>query len=112
MWYLFFQILIWLLLAFALGLFLGYWVCCKCCKQEQVPVQPFASAADNPDDLQQINGIGKVLEKKLNNLGIYTFAQIAAFNQKDIDAINETLSFKGRIEREKWVPQAKKLSKK
>ena len=111
MWYLFFQIWIWLALAFILGLLLGCWLARKCCKKETQAIQQFTSIADNPDDLQKINGIGKVLEKKLNKLGIYTFAQIAAFSKKDIDSINETLSFKGRIEREKWVSQAKKLSK-
>lgn len=65
------------------------------------------SAGDAADDLTKIKGIGKVLNRKLNDLGVTTFAQIAAFTQEDIDRINEVLDFPGRIEREKWVDQAK-----
>lgn len=61
------------------------------------------------DNLTTINGIGPVIEKKLHGLGITTFRQIAALDQPRIDEINEQLSFKGRIEREEWVEQAKKL---
>ena len=63
------------------------------------------------DDLSQINGIGPVIVKKLHQLGITTFAQIAALKQKEIDDINEKLSFKGRIERDEWVIQARELAK-
>ncbi len=63
-----------------------------------------------PDELTRINGIGPVLKKKLNNLGIDTFQQIADFSKADIDRVNGELSFKGRIERENWVKQAKKLA--
>ena len=41
---------------------------------------------------------------------ITTFKQIAEFDQAKIDRINEQLSLKGRIEREKWVQQANKLA--
>jgi len=61
------------------------------------------------DNLTTINGIGPVIEKKLHALGITTFQQIAELEQPRIDEINEQLSFKGRIEREEWVEQAKKL---
>ncbi len=61
------------------------------------------------DNLTTINGIGPVIEKKLHDLGITTFKQIAELDQDRIDEINEQLSFKGRIEREEWVDQAKKL---
>ncbi len=63
------------------------------------------------DDLTRINGIGPVIEKKLLSLEITTFKQIAGFDQAKIDQINEQLSLKGRIEREKWVQQANKLAK-
>lgn len=61
------------------------------------------------DDLTTINGIGPVISEKLQGLGITTFRQIAEFDQAKIDEVNELLSFKGRIEREEWVDQAKKL---
>lgn len=64
-----------------------------------------------PDDLKALSGVGPALEKKLHDAGVTTFAQIAAWTQDDIDAMNEKLSFKGRIEREGWVEQAKEKTK-
>ncbi|MDQ2088686.1 50S ribosomal protein L21 [Marimonas arenosa] len=63
------------------------------------------------DDLKQLSGVGPALEKKLHEAGVTTFAQIAAWSADDIAAMDEKLSFKGRIEREGWVEQAKKLAK-
>ena len=62
------------------------------------------------DDLKKIGGIGPVIEKKLNALGLTTFAQIAALTADDIARIDAELNFKGRIEREEWVAQAAKLA--
>ena len=45
----------------------------------------------------------------LNELGIHQFEQIAAWSATDVDWVNERLKFKGRIEREEWIPQAKAL---
>jgi len=61
------------------------------------------------DDLTLIDGIGATLQKKLNDLGITSFKQIAELTEQDIDNINQQLAFKGRIEREGWVAQAQKL---
>lgn len=70
----------------------------------------FAKPAGKPDDLKVISGVGPVLEKKLNDLGIYTYAQVAAFTKQDIERVDDALSFKGRIERDDWLAQAKKLA--
>lgn len=59
------------------------------------------------DDLKKIGGVGPALEKKLNGLGIYHFWQIAEFTADDIAKVDDYLSFKGRIERDDWVGQAK-----
>lgn len=61
------------------------------------------------DKLTKIKGIGPVLEGKLRKLGVDRFLQIANWNEKDIERISEHLDFKGRIEREEWVRQAKEL---
>ncbi|SHK93781.1 LSU ribosomal protein L21P [Roseovarius pacificus] len=63
------------------------------------------------DDLKQLSGVGPALEKKLHEAGVTTFAQIAAWTEADIADMDEKLSFKGRIEREGWVDQAKELVK-
>lgn len=62
------------------------------------------------DDLKQIKGIGPKLEETLNALGVYHFDQIAAWTEADIAWIDEQLNFKGRVEREDWIEQAKALA--
>jgi len=69
----------------------------------------FKAPKGKADDLKKISGVGPVLEKKLNALGITKYAQVAAFTKAEIDQVDEELSFKGRIEREDWLSQAKKL---
>ncbi|THH38504.1 50S ribosomal protein L21 [Aliishimia ponticola] len=66
-----------------------------------------APAAGGADDLKQLSGVGPALEKKLHEAGVTTFAQIAAWTEEDVAAMDEKLSFKGRIEREGWIEQAK-----
>lgn len=68
---------------------------------------PAAETAVSSDDLKVLSGVGPALEKKLLAAGVTSFAQIAAWTEEDIAAFNEKLSFKGRIEREGWVDQAK-----
>jgi len=79
-------------------------------KAEAAPVALFDKPAGDADDLKKISGVGPVLEKKLNDLGIYTYAQVAAFSKDDIEKVDDALSFKGRIERDDWLSQAKKLA--
>lgn len=61
------------------------------------------------DDLKKISGVGPKLENTLNQTGIFHFEQIARLSQKAIDELDDKLSFKGRIARDKWVEQAKAL---
>lgn len=68
-------------------------------------------AQTQPDDLTRIKGIGNVIERKLHTLGITTFEQIANFDTADIERVNQVLDFVGRIEREKWVEQARELAR-
>ncbi|MEL6118211.1 MAG: 50S ribosomal protein L21 [Pseudomonadota bacterium] len=71
---------------------------------------PKAAAKSEGDDLKQLSGVGPALEKKLHDAGVTTFAQVAAWTEDDVAAMDEKLSFKGRIEREGWIEQAKKLA--
>jgi len=69
----------------------------------------FATEAEK-DDLKIISGIGPFIEKKLNALGIYTFRQIANFTEEDREKVNDAIEFfPGRIMRDDWIGQAKKL---
>jgi predicted flap endonuclease-1-like 5' DNA nuclease len=63
-----------------------------------------------PDDLTEIVGVGKVFEETLHSLGVYHYRQIAAFGPVEIARINSELKeFKGRIEHDDWIGQAKEL---
>ena len=63
------------------------------------------------DDLKKVNGIGPKMEEKLNELGIFTFAQVARMTQKEYNLLDSiTGSFPGRAERDDWAGQASKLN--
>ena len=62
------------------------------------------------DDLKRIRGIGPKNEDALNELGIYTFRQIAEWTAENVDWVEDFMSFPGRIEREDWIGQAKTLA--
>ncbi|MCX7559751.1 50S ribosomal protein L21 [Sulfitobacter sp. F26204] len=79
-------------------------------EKKAAPKKAAAKKSDG-DDLSEISGIGPVIVGKLNAEGITTFAQIAAWTDADVDAIEEKLSFKGRVGREDWIAQAKELAK-
>lgn len=82
---------------------------------KKAPAKKAAAKAEAPaagaDDLKKLSGVGPALEKKLLEAGVTSFAQIAAWGEAEIADFNEKLSFKGRIEREGWVEQAKELAK-
>jgi predicted flap endonuclease-1-like 5' DNA nuclease len=66
--------------------------------------------ASNSNDLKRIRGIGVLIERKLNSMGVITYDHIANWTADDIDRVSQSLDFKGRIERENWVEQARILS--
>lgn len=66
-----------------------------------------AETSSEGDSLTDINGIGPVIEGKLNAMGISTFQQIADLTVEDVARIDGELNFKGRIDREEWITQAK-----
>lgn len=81
-------------------------------KAEAKPAKKSEAKADAKpvkDDVKLIGGVGPALEKKLAALGITSLKQIAEFTAEDIERVDGELSFKGRIEREDWIGQAKDL---
>lgn len=79
-------------------------------KAEAKPAKAEAKATDAADDLKKISGVGPVIEEKLHKLGITSFSQIADFTPEEIADVDEKLNFKGRIERDDWLSQAKILA--
>ena len=65
-----------------------------------------------PDNLQTLKGVGPKLATKLNDLGVTRFAQLAALNQAQIEALDARLEqFRGRIARDRLVEQAGYLAR-
>jgi NADH-quinone oxidoreductase subunit E len=64
-----------------------------------------------PDDLKLISGVGPKIEGILHSLGIFTFAQVASWKKAEREWVDGYLRFKGRIDRDDWIKQAKALAK-
>lgn len=62
------------------------------------------------DDLKRIQGIGVLLEKRLNALGVVSYEQIANWSASDVEEVSNIFDIKGRVEREQWVEQARILA--
>ena len=70
-----------------------------------------AAAKAGNDDLTQLDGVGPAFAKKLNEAGVTSFAQIAAWTEADLDSLNETVSgLKAKAEANNWIEAAKSLA--
>ena len=70
-----------------------------------------ASAPAGGDDLTRIKGLGPKLSATLHGMGVTTFAQIAAWDDAEIDRVDAQMGrFQGRIRRDDWVGQAAMLA--
>jgi predicted flap endonuclease-1-like 5' DNA nuclease len=67
----------------------------------------FTEAPESCDDLKRISGIAEVLEKRLNDFGIYTFKQVMEWRPEEIEEFSRLLAFRDRIERDDWQGQAR-----
>ena len=75
------------------------------------PANLLTEARDGqPDDLKKISGVGPKLEGLLHTNGVFHFDQIAAWTSSEIAYMDDQLSFKGRIERDGWIDQAKQFA--
>ncbi|HVY43544.1 MAG TPA: 30S ribosomal protein S2 [Hyphomicrobiaceae bacterium] len=84
--------------------------------EEQLPAEtaPAFKGIDAPrgeaDDLKRISGISPKLEQALNDLGVFHFWQLADADEAAVAALDKALGTRGRIARDNWVGQAKKLT--
>ena len=76
----------------------------------QKPGNLLEAAQGEADDLTRISGVGPGLRDKLNNNGVYHFWQIAEWGPAEVAYMDDQLSFKGRIERDDWIGQAKEFA--
>ena len=66
----------------------------------------YVEKPETADDLTALKGIGDVIEKQLNGMGIFTFKQIALWTENQAHEISNRLAFKDRVLREHWREQA------
>ncbi len=128
------KIIICLILAALLGFIIGYILGKNSCKNEdctettthdyeavEATLAPEAVSEQEPpllsaprngikDNLTRIKGIGVKIDETLNAIGIYHFDQIANWNSEHVAWVDKNIAFPGRVEREQWVEQAKKLA--
>ena len=69
----------------------------------------YTATPDRVDDLTVISGVGKVLNGKLNDIGVYRYKQIAYWTKEACEEFNKLLTFKDRLYRDNWIEQAKSL---
>ena len=78
---------------------------------EAKPEGPGFEALSGPrgvaDDLKKLSGVSPTIEKKLNDLGIFHFRQIAGLGPTAAHNIGEEVGLPGRVE--SWIAQAKEL---
>jgi small subunit ribosomal protein S2 len=60
------------------------------------------------DDLKKLTGVSGAIEKKLNDLGIFHYSQIAGLNPEAAHNVGEEVGLPGRVAG--WVAQAKALT--
>lgn len=62
------------------------------------------------DDLTRLAGIGPTLATKLGELGVRTYADIAAWTEEDLAKVDKALELRGRATREAWIDQARQFA--
>ena len=71
----------------------------------------FDASKETADDLKKVKGIGPQMEKTLNQIGIFTFAQVGRMTEKEYNLLDSiTESFPGRAQRDDWAGQARNLN--
>ena len=83
----------------------------KSLKNVSAPKATKDAVSADVDDLSRITGVGPAIVKKLHALDVTSFAQIVAWTPEEVADMDEKLSFKGRIDRDKWLVQAAELAK-
>ncbi len=79
-------------------------------KKSPANSQTKTSSTPTTDDLKKLSGVGPVMEKKLHDMGITSFEQIANLTKQEIHDIDAKLGIKGKIE-DTWISEAKNLIK-
>jgi small subunit ribosomal protein S2 len=79
--------------------------------KEEAPAssfEPLPGPRGTADDLKKLTGVSPDIEKKLNDLGIFHFWQIAGLGTGDAHKIGEEVGLPGRVGG--WIAKAKELN--
>jgi extracellular elastinolytic metalloproteinase len=78
---------------------------------EAEPAMPVASGMSMPNDFKLIHGIGPAMESRLHNVGILTYAQLAALSPEELV---ERLGLSGmvakNVSKQDWTGQARQFA--
>ena len=77
-------------------------------KAESLGFEALSGPRGVADDLKKLAGVSPAIEKKLNDLGIFHYWQIAGLSPEAAHNIGEEVGLPGRVD--SWIAQAKKLS--
>jgi len=70
--------------------------------------EPLSGPRGVADDLKKLPAVSPTIEKKLNDLGIFHFQQIAEFSPTAAHSVGEEVGLPGRVE--SWIAKAKELT--
>jgi small subunit ribosomal protein S2 len=84
--------------------------------QEQIPSAPEQTLGFEPlpgprgvaDDLKKLTGVSPTIEKRLNDLGIFHYSQIAELSPTAAHNVGEEIGLPGRVD--SWIAKAKELT--
>ncbi len=82
-------------------------------KTKEIPKK--AASTKKPkkgDDLKKIDGVGPAFEKRLNALGIFTYADLVNLTETKIEELEQQDSMTSLEEWKNWMKQAKNLASK
>lgn len=75
-----------------------------------VPAAKPKKASGKADDLKRIDGIGPKVEQVLKGRGITRFQELAEMDEKALVALDKELGLDGRVLRDDWAGQARRLA--
>jgi small subunit ribosomal protein S2 len=70
--------------------------------------EPLSGPRGVADDLKKLTGVSPTIEKKLNDVGIFHFQQIAQLSSTAAHNVGEEVGLPGRVEG--WIAKAKELT--
>ncbi len=79
-------------------------------EQKNTEQKKTAQATQTKDNLTDIKGLGETMSKRLMEEGIQSFSQLAELSTEMAESLDKKIGGQGRLIRDQWVEQAKKLS--